>query len=94
LTGADFNKKLQLLVTSDTKGAIRIFNREKKFLREIQFPNPVDSICFLNQFGDLLISHESRISHLRFKTYWTRLFDYYGVTNSSSDEYFTTVDAD
>ena len=35
LSGADFNQKLQLLVTSDTKGAVRVWNRDKKFLREI-----------------------------------------------------------
>ena len=35
LSGADFNINLQLLVTSDVKGAIRVWNREKKFLREI-----------------------------------------------------------
>ena len=35
LSGADFNTSLQLLVTSDIKGAIRIWNRDKKFIREI-----------------------------------------------------------
>ena len=81
-------------MTSDIKGAIRVWTHEKKFVREIQLPNPVDSICFLNPGGDLLVSHDSRISHLHFKTYWTKVFDYFGITNSSSDEYFQNVDVD
>jgi len=35
ITGTDFNTDLQLLVTSDIKGAIRVWNRDKKFIREI-----------------------------------------------------------
>lgn len=85
LSGADFNISLQLLVTSDIKGAIRIWNRDKKFIREIQLPTSVESVCFLNKQGDLLISHAARVSHLRFATYWTKIFDYYGITNSKDD---------
>jgi len=73
-------------VTSDVKGAIRVWNRDKKFLREIQLPTSVESVCFLNKNGDLLISHASRVSRLRFETYWTKVFDYFGVTNSKTDE--------
>lgn len=94
LSGADFNTKLQLLVTSDVKGAIRVWNKDKKFIREIQLPNPIESICFLNAEGDLLISHSARISHLRFKTYWTKIFDYYGLTQSKTDEFLQDVVSD
>ena len=48
VTSIDYHSRLGLIVTSDQQGSIRFWNKEKKFLREIQFPNAVDSICFLN----------------------------------------------
>jgi hypothetical protein len=35
LAGCDYNMNLRILVTADKKGIIRIWNRDKKFLREI-----------------------------------------------------------
>ena len=35
ITGCDYNKQIGLLVTSDGNGMIRLWNRDKKFLREI-----------------------------------------------------------
>jgi len=87
LTGFDYLPKRGYMVTSDTNGAIRIWNKEKKFLREIQFPNTVDSICFLNERGDLLVSHDTRLSHIKFEAYWTRIFDYYGITNTNERDF-------
>lgn len=84
LTGCDFNKFVNLLVTSDASGMIRIWNINKKFLREILFPHPVDSVCFLNTKGDLLVSHEERISVIKFETYWTKSFDHFGITTSGA----------
>ena len=48
LTGCDYNSHLELLVTSDITGIIRLWTKDKKFLREIQFPDPIDSVSFLN----------------------------------------------
>lgn len=48
-------------------------------------PTPIDSICFLNPRGDLLVSHSNRVSLIKLETYWTRIFDYNGITNSSED---------
>jgi len=39
----------------------------------------------LNTEGDLLVSHAQRISHIKFQTYWTKIFDYYGITKSKDD---------
>jgi hypothetical protein len=77
---------LQLIVTGDINGNVRIWNRDKKFLREVKFPSRVDCVCFLNAKGDLLVSHAKRISLVKFTTYWTKVFDYYGVTCSQEDE--------
>lgn len=43
---------------------------EKQLLREINFPNRVDSLCFINEAGDLLVGHDRRLSVIRFITYW------------------------
>ena len=85
VTGFDFNVQRQLIVTCDQKGAIRIWNRDKRFLREISFPTKIDSVSFLNQKGDLLIAHAQRISVIHFRTYWSKTFDYFGLTKASQD---------
>ena len=64
---------------------MRLWSRDKKFIREIVFPTKVDSVCFLNSAGDLLISHAKRISCIKFTTYWSKVFDYYGITLSKED---------
>jgi WD40 repeat protein len=85
LAGYDYNPTLKLLVTGDRNGSIRIWNRDKKFLREILFPDQIDSVCFLNDKGDLMVSHSKRISKIEFGSYWTKIFDYYGITKSKDD---------
>jgi WD40 repeat protein len=59
LTGFDWLKSLKLIVTSDRSGSIRIWSDKKKFIREIKFPasDPIDSVCFINPQGDLIVSH-------------------------------------
>ena len=49
VSGVDSNKYARLIVTSDSSGTIKIWSLEKRFLREIQFPHPIDSVCFLNE---------------------------------------------
>ena len=96
ITSCDFNPSLNLLMTADTSGSIRFWTRDKKYIREIQFPdkidttersNAIESVCFLNTKGDILISHDKRISKINFETYWTKLFDYYGVTSAQNREF-------
>ena len=57
-------------------------------------PTPCDSICFRNPRGDLLVSHSNRVSLIKLETYWTRVFDYYGVTDSTTDKSLFQVAAD
>jgi hypothetical protein len=30
----------------------------------------VDSVCFLNEIGDILVGHDRRLSVIKFQTYW------------------------
>lgn len=85
VTGVDSSKYVKLIVTSDTSGSIKMWSLEKRFMREIQFPHPIDSVCFLNKSGDILVSHVQRISKIRFATYWTSSFTHFGFTETTDD---------
>ena len=89
VTGCDSNKFVNLLVTSDSNGMVRIWNLDKRFLREIQFPHSVDGVCFLNCKGDILVSHVERISHIKFETYWRATFTQFGVTKTTDEVHRT-----
>ena len=84
VTGVDSSKHSRLIVTSDTSGSVKLWSLEKRFMREIQFPHQVDSVCFLNEKGDILVSHVNCISHVRFETYWTSTFTHFGFTDTTS----------
>jgi hypothetical protein len=83
LTGIDYLRKMKLLVTADRSGCIRLWTDTRKFLREIVFPpdHPINSVCFYNAEGDLLVSHKSSLSLIKFERYWTPTFSHYGVTD-------------
>ena len=49
-------------------------------MREIIFPDQIDSVCFLNPRGDILVSHVQRISKILYETYWTSSFTNFGFT--------------
>ena len=84
LTSIDFNRKKNLIVSSCTGGIIKLWTSTKRFIREINFPSKIDSVCFHNAEGDLLISHDKRISLMSFNTYWP--VDYYVDETMESDE--------
>lgn len=72
---------MHLIVTSDSGGSIKLWSMEKRFMREIVFPHAIDSVCFLNTNGDILVSHVQRISKIRYEAYWTSTFTHFGFTN-------------
>ena len=77
LTAIDFHRNLNLVVTSCMAGQVKIWSTgnvrglgDKQLLREINFPNRVDAVCFLNEKGDILVGHDRRLSVIKFITYW------------------------
>jgi hypothetical protein len=77
LTSVDFHRNLNLIATSCLQGQVKLWSTnnvrglgDKQLIREINFPNKVDSVCFLNEQGDLVVGHEQRLSVIRFRTYW------------------------
>jgi hypothetical protein len=43
---------------------------DKQLIREINFPNKVDTVCFMNENGDILVGHDRRLSVVKFQAYW------------------------
>ena len=81
LSGMDYNRKQGLVISSCEGGSIRIWNCDKKFLREIALPHKADSVCFFNAEGDILVSHEKRVSLITSARYKTGTFDYVAERN-------------
>lgn len=52
---------------------IKVWDFNKQLLREIKFPNCVDSVSFLNYGGDLIIGHDKRLSILKYTSYMGNL---------------------
>ena len=46
-------------------------------MREIMFPNRIDSVCFANAKGDLLVSHDKRVSQILYQKYKSKTFDFF-----------------
>ncbi len=77
LTALDFHRNLNLVATSCSGGQVKVWSTgnvrglgDKQLLREINFPNRVDSVCFINDWGDILVGHDRRLSIIKFITYW------------------------
>ncbi len=51
-----------LFVTGARDGLVKIWNIKKELIREIKFPEPITSVCFLNQNGDILVGHVGKVS--------------------------------
>ena len=87
MTGFDYNSKLGLVASCDQIGTVRVWTDDKKFLRDIEFPHPVDSVCFYNAEGDILVSHEQRVSLIKYKRYGIRAFEIL-LNNKKEDHKF------
>ena len=83
VTGVDSSRHVHLIVTSDAGGSIKLWSLDKRFMREISFPHPIDGVCFLNERGDILVSHVHRISKICYETYWTSSFTHFGFTKTT-----------
>lgn len=46
---------------------MKIFNVKKDIFKEIKFPQPVTGVVFMNPDGDLMISHEEKVSVVAYK---------------------------
>jgi len=58
-----------MFASGSTDGYVKVWSRKKTLLREIKFPEPVYSVSFMNDQGDLLVGHHGKVSMVAFKDY-------------------------
>ena len=51
-----------VIASADSTGLIKIWSAQKMLIREIQFPEPVNSLWFISAQGDLMIGHDTTLS--------------------------------
>ncbi|ORX55460.1 hypothetical protein BCR36DRAFT_410381 [Piromyces finnis] len=62
-------KGLDIFISTSNDNVIRIWDKQKNIIREIQFIDNIHSICFLNAKGDLLIGLENQLDIIKAKDY-------------------------
>ena len=58
-----------LYITGSVDGFVKIWNIKRQLIREIKFPEPVESVSFLNHEGDILVGHLGKTSAILAKDY-------------------------
>lgn len=61
-----------LFATGCRKGLIKIWNAKKQLIREIQFPEEINSLIFSNNDGDILVGHGNTLSLVKQVDYFLR----------------------
>ena len=51
-----------MIAAADSTGLIKIWSSEKVLIREIQFPETINALRFINRKGDLMIGHSKTLS--------------------------------
>ncbi|KAI9206126.1 uncharacterized protein BJ171DRAFT_612718 [Polychytrium aggregatum] len=70
ITDLSCHSGLNLFATSSLDGMVKIWDGcESSLLREIQFGEPIYSVCFCNQRGDLLVGMSDQIALIRIQDY-------------------------
>lgn len=62
-----------LFVTGGEDGYVKVWSNDKSLIREICFPEPINTVCFLNPECDILVGHGPKVSIILSKDY--RPFD-------------------
>jgi WD40 repeat protein len=69
LESIDFLSDSKIFVTGGKDGCVKVRNIKKELVREIKFPEPITSVCFLNSEGDILVGHVGKVSSILAKDY-------------------------
>lgn len=65
----DVHLEKQLIVTSDADGLIKIWDFQKKLIREIKFTEAITVVCFINNAADLMAGHGGKLSRIQADDY-------------------------
>jgi WD40 repeat protein len=69
LQSIDMLQSRRLFVTGARDGLIKVWNIKKELVREIKFPEPITSVCFLNPNADILVGHVGKVSSVMAQDY-------------------------
>ena len=69
VTGISFLPNFRLWATGCFSGSVKIWDEEGLLVREIQFSEPIKSICFLNQRGDIVVGLREELALLKMQNY-------------------------
>ena len=58
-----------LYISGSVDGLVKIWNVKRELIREIKFPEPVETATFLNYEGDILVGHLGKTSSVLAKDY-------------------------
>lgn len=84
LTTIDMLQSRGLFVTGGQDCLIKVWNMRKEMIREIKFPEPITSVCFLNPQGDILVGHVGKVSSVMAADY--KPFESKSLTHLSDEE--------
>ena len=51
-----------MIISGSEDGYVKVWNIKKELIREIKFPEPVYSVSFLNNEGDIIVGHLGKLS--------------------------------
>jgi hypothetical protein len=61
-------------VTSDADGLIKIWDFNKKLIREIKFTEAINVVCFINHQADLMAGHGGKLSRIQADDYLPSIY--------------------
>lgn len=81
----------ELFISGSIDGLVKIWNLKKELIREIQFPEPVYSVSFLNEEGDIIVGHLGKVSTVAYHDYKPyEVLKLYQPPQEELDEFYST----
>ena len=65
----DSNIAKNIYVTGGADGFVKVWTNQKELIREIWFPEEIDTVCLLNEQCDILIGHGTKVSIIYAENY-------------------------
>ena len=69
VTDFDCFPEKNIIISGSIDGYVKVWNFKKELIREIKFPEPVYSVSFLNEAGDILVGHLGKVSTVSCRDY-------------------------
>ena len=90
MTCCDTLPQQGLYVSGDHDGLVKVWNSKKQLIREVKFVEPVNSVSFLNQKGDIIVGHQGNLSRLNYRDYIDSKMK---VNDEDFDEFITNQES-